>query len=39
MKNHIQSNLYIKATHGNLKMWSLWAYTLYIKVRIICTTY
>ena len=23
MKNHMQSNLYIKATQGNLKMWSL----------------
>jgi hypothetical protein len=22
-KNHMQSNLYIKATQGNLKMWSL----------------
>jgi hypothetical protein len=27
----ILSNLYIKATQGNLKMWPLWAVTLYIQ--------
>jgi hypothetical protein len=32
-----QSNLYIKDTQGNLKMWPLWAATLYIQVTIICT--
>ena len=31
---HIQSNLYIKATQGNLKVCSLWAVVLYIHVNI-----
>ena len=33
----IQSSLYIKATQGNLKMWSLSTFALYILVKIICT--
>ena len=31
-------NLYIKDTQGNMKMWPLWAVSLYIQVKIICTT-
>jgi hypothetical protein len=33
----LQSNLYIKATQGNLQMWPLWAVALYIHVKIVCT--
>ena len=33
----IQSNLYIEATQGNLKMWPLWAVALNIQVKIICS--
>jgi hypothetical protein len=29
--NKLQSNLYIKATQGNLKMWPLLAVALYIQ--------
>ena len=32
--NPIQSNLYIKATLGNMKMWPLWAVALYIQVKL-----
>ena len=32
-----RSNLYIKATQWNLKMWPLWAIALYMQVKIICT--
>jgi hypothetical protein len=35
--NKLQSNLYIKATQGNLKMWPLLAVALYIQGKIICT--
>ena len=30
----VQSNLYIKTTQRNLKMWPLWAVTLYIQLKL-----
>jgi hypothetical protein len=33
-KYRYKSNLYIKTTQANLKMWPLWAFVLYVQVKI-----